>query len=421
MAQPLFLTNAGAYPNTSDSTLPYSTSSSSSSPSPTTRASSHDQALHRMEDYLTLSTLPTIYTSQFPYLLLTNDMITLRCTSSFMLDPPSSRLPPPIPPTTTPYQSQSPGPTRSGSDDRVSSHVSVTSPVAPTPPSRAHQSPHVAPVVTTPKYLPSAIAPTMPSFAASSEMEHNNNGSNRDDHVIVIPDNTSTHSHRLSIDFSVSGPTSAILGHGSARSRVHIEDDALQRPLATLSVSKRDGRSRWCEICKIVKPDRCHHCSECNMCVLRMDHHCPWVNGCVGFGNYKQFYLFILYGSLSAVWCVGSMIPLLVKALGSQAQEPNWNNGNWAEDAPGYYAWTKDESSSSMELVRAFDIQWVVITVIAFLLALLIVSFTVVHTGYILGNQTTIESLQNQRNMHVKVQYRKREQQPPSQTLGRDA
>ncbi|KAF8978715.1 hypothetical protein BGZ52_005652, partial [Haplosporangium bisporale] len=190
--------------------------------------------------------------------------------------PPSSRLPPPIPPTTTPYQSQSPGPTRSGSDDRVSSHVSVTSPVAPTPPSRAHQSPHVAPVVTTPKYLPSAIAPTMPSFAASSEVEHNNNGSNRDDHVIVIPDNTSTHSHRLSIDFSVSGPTSAILGHGSARSRVHIEDDALQRPLATLSVCKRDGRSRWCEICKIVKPDRCHHCSECNMCVLRMDHHCPW-------------------------------------------------------------------------------------------------------------------------------------------------
>ncbi|KAG0068993.1 hypothetical protein BGZ92_004786 [Podila epicladia] len=64
------------------------------------------------------------------------------------------------------------------------------------------------------------------------------------------------------------------------------------------------------------------------------------------------------------------------------------------------------------QAIRAFDIQWVVITVVTFLLALLIVSFTVVHTRYILSNQTTIESLQDVRNMHVKVQYRKRESTP---------
>ncbi|KAF9308764.1 hypothetical protein BG003_010630 [Podila horticola] len=250
----------------------------------------------------------------------------------------------------------------------------------------------------------------------------------KDDHVIDIPpDNTSTHGHRLSVDFSVSpgGLTGSILGHGSARSRVHIEDDSLQRPVATLSVCKRDGRSRWCEICKIVKPDRCHHCSECNICVLRMDHHCPWVNGCVGFGNYKQFYLFILYGSLSAVWVVGSMIPLLVKALESHAHDQdgwkkgNWTNGNsaysnhtWSSQELSNGTWTKDEDHSTSEAIRAFDIQWVIITVVTFLLALLIASFTVVHTRYILSNQTTIESLQDVRNMHVKVQYRKREPTP---------
>lgn len=33
-------------------------------------------------------------------------------------------------------------------------------------------------------------------------------------------------------------------------------------------------RKRYCLLCHVFKPDRCHHCSICNRCVLNMDHHC---------------------------------------------------------------------------------------------------------------------------------------------------
>ncbi|XP_020801107.1 palmitoyltransferase ZDHHC15 isoform X3 [Drosophila serrata] len=62
-----------------------------------------------------------------------------------------------------------------------------------------------------------------------------------------------------------------------------------------------NGSVRFCEKCKIVKPDRAHHCSVCSCCVLKMDHHCPWVNNCVNFYNYKFFVLFLGY---ALVYCL---------------------------------------------------------------------------------------------------------------------
>ncbi|KIZ07589.1 hypothetical protein MNEG_0358 [Monoraphidium neglectum] len=66
-------------------------------------------------------------------------------------------------------------------------------------------------------------------------------------------------------------------------------------------VKKKDGGLRFCQKCGVHKPPRTHHCSVCQRCVLRMDHHCPWTGNCVGHGNYRAFFLLLLYG-VAALW-----------------------------------------------------------------------------------------------------------------------
>ncbi|KAJ1865834.1 Palmitoyltransferase [Coemansia sp. RSA 989] len=57
---------------------------------------------------------------------------------------------------------------------------------------------------------------------------------------------------------------------------------------------KRDTlRPRYCRLCKGFKPPRTHHCADCDRCVLKMDHHCPWTNNCVGFYNQGHFLRFV--------------------------------------------------------------------------------------------------------------------------------
>lgn len=65
---------------------------------------------------------------------------------------------------------------------------------------------------------------------------------------------------------------------------------------------KYSGERRRCKHCLVYKPDRCHHCRVCKCCILKMDHHCPWIMNCVGFRNHKFFFLLVIYAVLSCLF-----------------------------------------------------------------------------------------------------------------------
>lgn len=57
-----------------------------------------------------------------------------------------------------------------------------------------------------------------------------------------------------------------------------------------------------CKKCLIPKPQRTHHCSICNMCYLKFDHHCPWLNNCIGHFNQRYFFLYMVYTVIGVVF-----------------------------------------------------------------------------------------------------------------------
>ena len=50
----------------------------------------------------------------------------------------------------------------------------------------------------------------------------------------------------------------------------------------------------YCVVCKGHVQPRSKHCGNCNRCSAMFDHHCIWLNNCVGSKNYKYFFILVV-------------------------------------------------------------------------------------------------------------------------------
>lgn len=75
----------------------------------------------------------------------------------------------------------------------------------------------------------------------------------------------------------------------------------------------------------IRRPPRAHHCGVCRQCVLRLDHHCPYLNQCIGAGNFKYFVRLHIALCYCCAWC------MLTAGIAATSLDPYVSEDEWRE------------------------------------------------------------------------------------------
>ncbi|KAF9425094.1 hypothetical protein BGZ94_007856, partial [Podila epigama] len=79
-----------------------------------------------------------------------------------------------------------------------------------------------------------------------------------------------------------------------------------------------------CKHCNLPKPERTHHCNVCKKCILKYDHHCPWIHNCVGHFNHRFFVMFMTNLFVACVYFVGMGVGPFRLLADEEAYWPFW-------------------------------------------------------------------------------------------------
>ncbi|XP_016985663.2 uncharacterized protein LOC108049107 [Drosophila rhopaloa] len=81
-----------------------------------------------------------------------------------------------------------------------------------------------------------------------------------------------------------------------------------------------------CHLCNIrTSSGRTKHCSVCNKCVGKFDHHCKWLNHCIGSRNYVAFLMCVVSAVVATLVIVAAVVAQIVFYY----VQPEWLSFYW--------------------------------------------------------------------------------------------
>ncbi|XP_037779675.1 palmitoyltransferase ZDHHC3-like [Penaeus monodon] len=125
-----------------------------------------------------------------------------------------------------------------------------------------------------------------------------------------------------------------------------------------------------CARCEMYRPPRAHHCRICQRCIRRMDHHCPWINNCVGEWNQKYFLQFLTFVGLMSIYAL-SLIAY-----------------SWIKDCP--------ECSKEMMIKQGRLLHSVILSMESILFGLFVIAIMCDQMQAILSDETAVEQVKRQ-------------------------
>ncbi|XP_059373337.1 uncharacterized protein LOC132110615 [Carassius carassius] len=79
---------------------------------------------------------------------------------------------------------------------------------------------------------------------------------------------------------------------------------------------------RFCIHCELIQVDNCKHCRLCDMCIQEYDHHCLFLNQCVGRDNHRIFILFVMSMVMALlIFILSAMYYLSLKLSGLEMSD----------------------------------------------------------------------------------------------------
>jgi DHHC palmitoyltransferase len=83
----------------------------------------------------------------------------------------------------------------------------------------------------------------------------------------------------------------------------------------------------FCSYDEVMKTETSFHCHTCGRCVEQFDHHCPFINNCLGYRNHKYFAMFVfLYAAFLVVVLLETLRHFAEVCIDLKSDGPNCFN-----------------------------------------------------------------------------------------------